>query len=142
MSTHETPTIIFYDGVCGLCNRLVQFLLKRDRADRLRFASLQSDFARTVLQRHNLDPMDLDTVHIVLNHSKPDERVLSRSDAVIDAVQKLGGPWQVIGLGKLLPQSLRDALYALVARNRYSIFGKSDSCMLPEPHQRQKFIEV
>jgi predicted DCC family thiol-disulfide oxidoreductase YuxK len=57
-------------------------------------------------------------------------------------VQELGGPWRVITLGKLLPRSFRDSLYALVARNRYSVFGKSESCMVPEPHHRKKFIEV
>ena len=142
MSNISSKPIVLFDGVCGLCNRLVQFLLRRDRHDRLRFASLQSEFAQTVLPRHDLNPLDLDTVHVIVNSEKPDEHVLSRSDAIICAVRQLGGVWQLIAVGKLLPRSFRDALYALVARNRYSVFGKSDSCILPEPHQRQKFIEV
>jgi predicted DCC family thiol-disulfide oxidoreductase YuxK len=142
MNNNSSQAIVLFDGVCGLCNRLIQFLLKRDTKDKLRFASLQSDFARTALKRHNLNPLDLDTVHVIVNYGQPDEQVLSRSDAIICAVQQLGGIWRVITAGKLLPRSFRDAFYALIARNRYAVFGKSDSCMLPEPHQRQKFIEV
>jgi len=85
--------IVFYDGVCGLCNRLVQFLLKRDRNDRLRFASLQSEFAAKVLTRHGIDPRDLDTLHVVENYEEPSERVLNRSDAVLRAIGELGGLW-------------------------------------------------
>ena len=72
----EGAEVLFYDGICGLCNQLVQFLLKRDQKDVLRFAALQSDFAVKVLQRHGLDPKDLDTVQVILNYEQPDERVL------------------------------------------------------------------
>jgi len=133
---------VLYDGVCGLCNRLNQFLLKRDHRDRLRFASLQSEFAQRVLRAHNLDASDLDTVYVVLNHGAADEEVLARSDAIIHAVQQLGGIWKTISVGKLLPRSLGNAIYNVVASNRYRVFGKSDSCMLPQPQHRQKFIEV
>jgi len=142
VSDSSVNPIILYDGVCGLCNRLVQFLLKRDRRDRLRFASLQSEFASTVLKRHGLDPADLDTVYLIVNSGKTDEQLLSRSDAIIKAVASLGGIWQIILSGKVLPRSLRDMLYRVVAANRYRVFGKSDSCMMPEPKHRQKFIEV
>jgi len=134
--------IILYDGVCGLCNRLVQFLLKRDRRDRLRFASLQSEFAATVLKRHGLDPTDLNTVYLIANHGKTNEQVLARSDAIIKALDSLGGIWRIAPLGKVLPRPLRDMFYKAVAANRYRVFGKSDSCMMPEPRHRQKFIEV
>jgi len=138
----ESHPIVLYDGVCGLCNRLNQFLLKRDRYDRLRFASLQSEFAGNILRRHSLDPLDLDTVCIVVNHGTSDERVLARSDAIIHVVRLLGGFWQAAVLGMVIPKVLRDALYKLVATNRYRVFGKSDSCILPEPRHRGKFIEI
>ncbi len=134
--------IILYDGVCGLCNRLVQFLLKRDRRDRLRFASLQSEFAATVLKRHGLDPTDLDTVYLIVNHGKTNEQVLARSDAIIKALASLGGIWRIARFGKVFPTPLRDIFYKAVAANRYRVFGKSDSCMMPESRHRQKFIEV
>ncbi len=135
--------IVLYDGVCGLCNRLVQFLLKHDRHGRLRYASLQSDFAAKVLQRHGFDPKDLDTLHVIENFEQPGERVLQRSDAVLRAGRELGGLWSPLAsLAKIIPRPLRDLFYRFVARNRYRVFGKYDTCMLPEPNQRSRFLDV
>jgi predicted DCC family thiol-disulfide oxidoreductase YuxK len=135
--------IILYDGVCGLCNRLVQFLLKHDRQGRLRFASLQSDFAAKVLQRHAIDPTDLDTMHVVENYEQPDERVLQRSDAILRAGRELGGFWSAsAAAAAVIPRGLRDTIYRFVARNRYRVFGKYESCMLPDPNQRSRFLDV
>ncbi len=133
--------IVLYDGVCGLCNRLVQFLLRHDRHDRLRFASLQSDFAAVILQRHGADSRDLDTVYVVVGYEEQDEKLLARSDAILSLGGSLGGIWSLAILGKVLPRFLRDALYNLVARNRYSVFGKFDSCMMPEGRYRRKFLD-
>ena len=83
--------IVLYDGVCGLCNRLVQFLIKRDRHDRLRFASLQSDFAAAILKRHGADPHDLDTVYVVKDYEQPNEELLARSNAILYVLPELGG---------------------------------------------------
>jgi len=138
----ENP-IILYDGVCGLCNRLVQFLLKHDKHGRLRFASLQSDFAAKVLQRHGIDPKDLDTLHVIENYEQPGERVLQRSNAILRAGRELGGFWSAsAAAAKVIPRSLRDLIYRFVARNRYRVFGKYDTCMLPEPNQRSRFLDV
>jgi len=135
--------IILYDGVCGLCNSLVQFLLKRDSDGRLRFASLQSDFATRVLQRHGFDPKDLDTMHLVENYDQPGERVLQRSTAILRAGRELGGVWSFLAaLGRVVPRPLRDMFYGLVARNRYRVFGKYETCMLPDPNQRSRFLDV
>jgi predicted DCC family thiol-disulfide oxidoreductase YuxK len=138
----ETNPIVLYDGVCGLCNRLVQFLLKRDTHDRFRFASLQSDFTAQVLRRHGLDPADLDTVYVIRDFGQTRERLLTRSDAVLFMLNRLGGIWRVTALGRVLPRALRDLVYKLVARNRYRVFGKHESCMLPEPQHRQKFLDT
>ena len=135
--------IVFYDGICGLCNRLVQFLLKRDRHDRLRFASLQSDFASKVLGRHGIDPKDLDTVHVVENYQQSNERVLDRSDAILRAGRELGGIWAFAAkLGSVVPRPLRNLFYRFVANNRYRVFGKYETCMLPEPQHRVKFLDM
>jgi predicted DCC family thiol-disulfide oxidoreductase YuxK len=138
----ESNLIVLYDGVCGLCNRLNKFLLKRDTHDRFRFASLQSDLARTLLERHGVDSHDLDTVYVVLDHDRPGERVLSESDAIIHALTQLDGVWKLTGVGRVLPKFLRDGMYRMVARNRYRIFGKHESCMLPDPRHRHKFLEI
>lgn len=141
VQTSSQP-IVLYDGVCGLCNRLNQFLLKRDKHDRLRFASLQSPLAETILTRHGADPKDLDTVYVVRNYAQPDENLLSRSDAILYLLQQLGGVWSLASVGRVLPRGLRNVFYNLVARNRYRVFGKHDSCMLPEPKHRLKFLDI
>ena len=134
--------IILYDGVCGLCNGLVQFLIKRDKRGALRFASLQSDFAAKVLGRHGIDPKDLDTVHVVVNYEQADERVLNRSDAILRACGELGGFWNAgAATAQIIPRALRDLVYRLVARSRYRVFGKYETCRVPEPNQRSRFLE-
>ena len=142
MPSPETNPIVLYDGVCGLCNRLVQFLLKRDTQDRFRFASLQSELARGLLTRHGLDPDNLDTVYVVQNYDQSSETLLARSDAILYMLSELGGIWSAASIGRVLPRGLRDALYKIVARNRYSVFGKHESCMLPEPKHRAKFLDT
>ena len=134
--------IILYDGVCGLCNRLNQFLLKRDRLDRLNFASLQSDLGRKILQRHAANPDDLDTVYVIENYEQPNEHVLMRSDAILRALVELPGIWKGAGIGKVIPRRVRDLLYKVVARNRYRVFGKYETCLLPDPNYRKKFLDV
>lgn len=137
----ESNPIVFYDGVCGLCNALVQFLLKRDRHARLRFASLQSDIAAKVLNRHGIDPKDLDTLHVVIDYGRPEERVLNRSDAVLRAGRELGGVWPLLAtIARVIPRRVRDSVYRFVARNRYRVFGKYESCMLPDPSQQHRFL--
>ncbi|HEY0366041.1 MAG TPA: DCC1-like thiol-disulfide oxidoreductase family protein [Pyrinomonadaceae bacterium] len=141
--TAAANPIILYDGVCGLCNRMVQFLLKHDKAGRLRFASLQSGFAENVLGRHGIDPKDLDTVHVVENYDQPGERVLQRSEAVLRAGRELGGFWGASSsIARVIPRALRDVVYGVVATNRYRVFGKYDTCMLPDPSQRSRFLDV
>jgi predicted DCC family thiol-disulfide oxidoreductase YuxK len=141
LSETKPNPIILYDGVCGLCNRLVQFILKRDKRDYFRFASLQSEWSSSLLQRHNLDPQDLDTVYVVVEHDQPAEHLLARSDAILFLLGKLGGIWKLAALGKVLPRTIRDIVYELVARNRYRVFGKFESCMLPDLKHRAKFLD-
>jgi predicted DCC family thiol-disulfide oxidoreductase YuxK len=133
--------LVLYDGVCGLCNRAVQFILKRDRCDQFRFASLQSDIARKILLAQNLQPDRLDTMYLVISHGAPTEHLLSRSDAALAIGKRLGGFWGILAAaGRLLPGFLRDFLYNAVARNRYRIFGKHDTCPIPTPEQCAKFL--
>ena len=142
MREPESKAVVFYDGVCGLCNRAVQFLLKRDRRERLQFASLQSDLAAKVLRRHGIDPKGLDTVYAVLNYGEPNETLLAKGDAFLFFADLIGGIWSVARAGKIIPRPVRNWLYDFVARHRYQVFGKSESCMLPDPKQRHKFLEV
>jgi predicted DCC family thiol-disulfide oxidoreductase YuxK len=133
--------ILLYDGVCGLCNRFVRFILARDPAGRFRFASLQSGFAQALLARHGRDARDLDTVYVVTGRGG-DERVLARSQAVIHVLARLGWPWRAGALAAPLPTRVLDAAYGLVARRRYRLFGKHDACPLPAPEWRDRFIDL
>jgi len=134
--------ILVYDGVCGLCNRFVRFILRRDRNAAFRFASLQSPFAARILSRHGINPTDLDTVYVVINHELLDECLLSRSDASLFVLHQLGGFWRpTAALLQLLPKFLREPAYNAVARHRYRIFGRLDTCPLPREHDRSLFLD-
>ena len=85
---------------------------------------------------------DLDSVYVITNHGEPGERVLARSDAVLHLLKEIGGIWTIARLARALPKPLRDLIYNLVARNRYRVFGKYETCLLPEPRHRQKFLDV
>jgi predicted DCC family thiol-disulfide oxidoreductase YuxK len=150
---NELHPILLYDGVCGLCNRMVQFILKRDRRAAFRFAPLQGPFASRVLKSHGKDPSDLDTIYVVVDGDladkektgagKPDERLLARSDAAVFVMRELGGIWRV-GATVLgwLPRPVRNWGYGLIARNRYRIFGRHDTCPVPGENVRERFLDI
>ena len=143
MAVSGSNPVILYDGVCGLCNRLVQFVLRHDAHDRFRFAALQSDFAAQVLRRRGAASEDLDAMYVVLDHALPEERLVSRSDAVVVLLRDLGGGWRILGMAlRAVPRWLRNWGYNLIARNRYRIFGKIDSCPLPSEKDRRKFLDL
>jgi predicted DCC family thiol-disulfide oxidoreductase YuxK len=146
--------ILFYDGVCGLCNRFVRFILRRDHNAVFRFAPLQSALAASTLARHGANPRDLDTVYVAVNPDRekedrtkedptqPNEFLLSRSDAILFVLKQLPGWWRAIAdLLGLLPKFLRDAAYNVVVRHRYRIFGRVDVCTLPREHDRSRFLD-
>ncbi len=142
MSGTSNP-VILYDGVCGFCNRMVQFVLKRDRGDRFRFAPLQSEFARKLLEKHGRDGVALESVCFVANFGQPGEQVLTGSTASISVLRQLSGFWRVLSACfSVVPRPLRDFAYEVVARHRYRIFGKYDTCPLPKPQDRHKFLAV
>ena len=134
--------IVLYDGVCGLCNRLVQFVLRHDRHETFRFASLQSAFAARILTRHGANPSDLDTFYVVVNHNNVHETMFARSDAVIYVLKQLGGIWRTASvILSITPRFLRDWIYTIVARNRYRIFGRYDTCPVPTAETRARFLD-
>ena len=129
--------VVFFDGVCGLCDRTVQFLLRHDRRDRLRFAPLQGATARRMLPPLGGRPEELNTIYVVTS----DGRLLERSRAVLFAATALGGGWSLLGALRLVPRPLADVIYGVVARVRYRIFGRLDACAMPTPAQRAKFLD-
>ena len=143
MSGRGSNPIVLYDGVCGLCNRLVQFVLKNDGNDVFRFASLQSKLAEQILVRHRLRSESLETVYVVLDYGFAKERLLSRLQAVVYVLQQLGGPLAYVSaILRVLPAPVQNFLYRLVARNRYRVFGRYETCPLPDSDTRSKFLDL
>jgi predicted DCC family thiol-disulfide oxidoreductase YuxK len=138
--------ILLYDGVCGLCNGFVQFVLRRDATGMFRFAALQSPLAARILARHGLDARDLGSLYVVVNPEQADEILLPRSDAVIFTLRQLGGAtrafWRMTGfLLQLVPRAIRDWGYGVAARRRYRVFGRYDTCPLPTEDTRSRFLD-
>jgi predicted DCC family thiol-disulfide oxidoreductase YuxK len=126
--------LIYYDGHCGLCDRFVQFVLRRDRKARYRFAPLQGSTARERVPS-DLDPETSQTVIL-----EEGGRFRIRSDAALAILAGLGGAWRLAGLLRVVPRPLRDAVYDLVARNRKRWFGRRAECRVPEPAERDRFL--
>ena len=139
MASPAAHSIVLYDGVCGLCDRSVQFILRHDTARRFHFAALQSDVARQMLARHGRDAGDLDTMYVLLDAGTPSERLLARSDGVLAVLHDLG--WRRwAAAASRLPRPLRDRLYGFIIRNRYRWFGRYDQCVVPPPDVRERFL--
>ena len=141
--------LIVYDGVCGLCNRFVRFVLRHDRRSIFRFASLQSPLAARILAAHGANPGRLDTVYVVRDfdaeksESRSQTVVLSRSDAVLFVLHELGGFWRAAGVVlRFVPRFVLDRGYRQVAGNRYRVFGRYEVCPIPEPSVRRRFLDL
>jgi predicted DCC family thiol-disulfide oxidoreductase YuxK len=134
---NHKPVLVLFDGVCNLCNGLVQFIIQRDPKAKFKFASLQSDAGRSLLKKFNIDA---DLLHSIVVFD--DDEALQRSDAVIRIANYLGGGWKILKAFNILPKFFRDGCYNVVAANRYRIFGKKNSCMIPTPELKQRFIET
>ncbi len=137
--TDQSNPVLLYDGVCGFCNSTVRFIIARDRKKLLRFASLQSNFARGVLERHP-DLRSIDSL-VLIEQQNGLEKIFIRSDGAFRVASYLGGPWNILLVFQILPRPLRDAAYDLFARYRYALFGRYDSCPIPDAHLRSRFIE-
>lgn len=125
--------IIYFDGVCGLCNGFVDFIMKIDTAGKFKFSPLQSEFAKSRLLPRYTE--DLKSVVVEI-----DGEILEKSDAVFKVFETLGGKWKIAAKLKILPLFLRNAGYDLVAEMRYKIFGKKDTCRLPTPEEKERFV--
>lgn len=136
----QAAPVLLYDGVCGFCHRAVQTILRVDRHGTLRFAALDSDFARAIIERHP-SLRAVDSVAFIDNPGQPGERVTSRSAAALRVVDYLGGPWKVLLVARVIPARLRDWLYDRFAANRYRVFGRYDTCPLPAPEVRARFLD-
>ena len=131
----DSPPLILFDGVCNLCAWAVRFIIERDPEAVFRFASLQSDLGKEFLMKHGLDTERLDSFVLIENGV-----AYTESTAALRVARKLGGAWPVCYAGIMVPKFLRDPAYRFIARNRYRWFGKQDSCLMPTPELRARFL--
>ncbi len=131
----EKRQIIIFDGVCNLCNGSVNFIIARDVRETFMFSPVQSAFAISLLKDHNLTGIGKDSFVLV-----KEGKCYLRSDAALQISKQLPGLWPVLSGLRIIPRPLRDMIYNLVARNRYKLFGKKDSCMVPTPELQRRFI--
>jgi predicted DCC family thiol-disulfide oxidoreductase YuxK len=146
-STAQAPSdsggahLVLYDGVCGLCSRLLQFLLAHDRQGIFNFASLQSPTGRSLVQRSGGDPHLLSSFYVLAHYRTRDARVITRGRAALFVAGELGWPWKATRLLGVLPTTLLDGLYDRVARNRYRMFGRHERCLMPRSEFRNRFVD-
>ena len=133
--------LVLYDGVCGLCDRFVQFLLRIDRRDQLRFAALQGSIGTKILKQYGRTASALSTVMVVADYGSKTQHLLDRSDAALFALSSTGGVYRVTRAFRLVPRFIRDAVYRVIARWRYRLFGRFDACPMPSPKTRAKFLD-
>lgn len=136
-----TPPVLLYDGVCGVCNGAVRTILRFDRHGTLRFAALDSDFARDVIARHPR-LAGLDSAVFVRDPGGPTETVSTDSAALLQVADYLGGYWKLATAARVIPAFVRDRLYAAFAAVRYHVGGKYDSCPIPSPEVRGRFLDA
>ena len=137
-TTREAGPIVLFDGHCNFCSGVVNFLLARDARGVLRFAALQSPAGKRLLAEHGIAmPDEPDTMVLI-----DGERVLVRSSAALATTEYLRFPWPLARVGFILPRFLRDAVYKIVARNRYRWFGRTEQCRVPTPELRSRFLEA
>ena len=133
---NQDHPVILFDGVCNLCNSSVQFVIRRDKKGSFRFASLQGRSGQQYLQQYHLPVDDFNSFVLIENN-----KVYTRSTAALRVARQLGGGWKLLYGFIVIPRFIRDAVYNLVAKNRYRWFGKKEACMIPSPELKARFLD-
>ncbi|MFT4968566.1 MAG: putative DCC family thiol-disulfide oxidoreductase YuxK [Chitinophagales bacterium] len=131
----KNSVVIIFDGVCNLCNSSVQMVLKYDKNAYFSFASLQGEYGQNLLKQKNLDAQNYDSFLLLENG-----QLYTQSSAALRVARKLGFPFILLYPFVLVPKFIRDLVYNFIANNRYRWFGKRDSCMIPQPEFKERFI--
>lgn len=138
----QEQLLVVFDGECGLCNRAVRWLLRRDRDDRLRFAPSTHPALASVLTRSALAPLTAQTILVLRHPERADAEFLYRSDAILACLRLLPEPWPMLAaLAGYVPRAVRDAGYRVIARWRYRIWGRYASCPIPTAEERKRFLD-
>ncbi|ANI89205.1 thiol-disulfide oxidoreductase [Arachidicoccus ginsenosidimutans] len=129
--------IVLFDGVCNLCNGAVQFIIRHDKRNVYKFASLQSGFAKEFLTKHDIKIAEPPQSILLIR----DDKIYKESSAALHIAQKLNGAWRLLSAFLIVPKFIRDSVYRFIARNRYKWFGKRESCMIPTKELRERFLD-
>lgn len=133
----DTKKIVLFDGVCNLCNRSIQFIIRHDKKDEFRFATLQGDLGKQLVKERHIDTDTVDSIILI----EPGVAYYTKSTAALKIGTSFGGAWKLLTILELIPSSLSDIVYDFVARNRYQWYGKREACMIPTPELKAKFLE-
>lgn len=132
----KNKKIILFDGVCNLCNSMVQFVIQNDQKDIFRFVALESDLGQDILKHIGIDPRNIDSIVLY----EPGVAYYYKSTAAIEIAKQLGGVLNLMTLFRVIPVFLRNPIYDYIAKNRYKWYGKKDACMIPTPELQSKFL--
>ena len=136
MDLPKNKKIILFDGVCNLCDSMVNYIIKKDKKDVFRFVAQQSDLGQEILKHIGVNPADIDSIILY----EPGIAYHYKSSAAIEIAKHLGGVFNLGIVFKIIPSSLRNPIYDYIARNRYKWYGKKDNCMIPTPELKAKFL--
>lgn len=129
--------IILFDGVCNLCNNAIQFIIKYDKKDQFRFATLQGKTGKKLITERNIDTSKIDSIILI----EPNIAYYIKSTAALKIGRYFGGIWTLLWILEQIPVGFRDWIYSYIAKNRYNWFGKKDNCMIPTPELKAKFLD-
>lgn len=133
----ENKKIILFDGVCNLCDGAVQFIIKHDKKDVFRYASLQSEIGKKLVAERGMDPEEIDSIMLI----EPGVAYYRKSTAALEIARDLSGGYSLLKNFLIIPEIMRDGVYDFIANNRYRWFGKKEQCMIPTPELKAKFLD-
>jgi predicted DCC family thiol-disulfide oxidoreductase YuxK len=136
MELEKDKKLILFDGVCNLCNTSVQYVIKHDKKNSFMFTALQSDIGQQIIKDYNIDTSKTDSILLYT----PQTGVVSKSTAALKIAQNLGFPQNVMSIFFIVPPFIRNGVYDYIAKNRYKWYGKKESCMIPTPELKSKFL--
>jgi predicted DCC family thiol-disulfide oxidoreductase YuxK len=138
MDLPKEKKIVLFDGVCNFCNASVRFIIKRDKKDLFRFASLESKLGQKLTSERGINTSDIDSIILI----DPGNAYYIKSSAALEISKDLSGLYPALSVFLFLPESFRNLIYDFIARNRYQWFGKSETCPMPSPEEQSKFLDT
>lgn len=133
---NKNKKIILFDGVCNLCNSSVQYVIEHDKRDVYRFAALQSEIGKKLVEERGIDTSQIDSIILI----EPGVAYYTKSTAALKIAQSFGGVWQLTGVLEWIPEKIRNWVYDFIAKNRYKWYGKKEACMIPTTELKAKFL--